>query len=442
MEIIAAGLAPAPYDAVIVDTAPTGHTLRLLAAPDTVGVGRRASSTPCRQEHRIIRERFARAGRPEAADRVIALIAGDARDTGELLARLAADRLRLGHAAGAAVARRERRRRRRARRAPAFACATSSSTASFRDGARLSDLRPASGERAARDRAHSAYARTGRRVRVVAARTRRARGVAALARLGWRSTAPARGRHGNRRSAASRRPLHSALAARRRRIAPEDLARSDGASLLFFGGKGGAGKTTAAAAAAVRLARAIRRRACCCCQPIRRIRSPTCSARRSAIVPTRIPRRAAEPARPRARRRRRARRTARAISRRRSRRSWPAPDRRNVGQWPDSACGRAADGSRAAGDRRAVRHADRRRGAARRTTLIVVDTAPTGHALRLLEMPDAARDWVQVLLRMLLKYRSLVRPGAPGGGARRALEVGPRSCSDRCTIAPRRASSS
>ena len=34
-----------------------------------------------------------------------------------------------------------------------------------------------------------------------------------------------------------------------------------------------------------------------------------------------------------------------------------------------------------------------------------------GHALRLLEMPDAAREWVQVLLRVLLKYRSLVRPG-------------------------------
>ena len=31
--------------------------------------------------------------------------------------------------------------------------------------------------------------------------------------------------------------------------------------------------------------------------------------------------------------------------------------------------------------------------------------------LRLLELPDAAREWVQVLLRVLLKYRSLVRPG-------------------------------
>jgi len=43
--------------------------------------------------------------------------------------------------------------------------------------------------------------------------------------------------------------------------------------------------------------------------------------------------------------------------------------------------------------------------------LIVVDTAPTGHALRLLEMPDAARDWVQALMRMLLKYRTVIGPG-------------------------------
>ena len=45
---------------------------------------------------------------------------------------------------------------------------------------------------------------------------------------------------------------------------------------------------------------------------------------------------------------------------------------------------------------------------------ILVDTAPTGHALRLLEMPDAARQWLQLLLRVLLKYRALVRPGQLG----------------------------
>jgi arsenite-transporting ATPase len=43
--------------------------------------------------------------------------------------------------------------------------------------------------------------------------------------------------------------------------------------------------------------------------------------------------------------------------------------------------------------------------------IVVVDTAPTGHALRLLQMPDTAREWVQVLLRLLLKYRAIVRPG-------------------------------
>ena len=62
--------------------------------------------------------------------------------------------------------------------------------------------------------------------------------------------------------------------------------------------------------------------------------------------------------------------------------------------------------------------------------VIVVDTAPTGHALRLLEMPDAAREWVQVLLRVLLKYRSLVRPGqlAASSSRSRSRSASCRSC--------------
>lgn len=43
---------------------------------------------------------------------------------------------------------------------------------------------------------------------------------------------------------------------------------------------------------------------------------------------------------------------------------------------------------------------------------IVTDTAPTGHALRLLEMPAVLRDWTQALMAILLKYREVVRPGA------------------------------
>jgi arsenite-transporting ATPase len=41
----------------------------------------------------------------------------------------------------------------------------------------------------------------------------------------------------------------------------------------------------------------------------------------------------------------------------------------------------------------------------------VVDTAPTGHALRLLELVPKAREWLQVLLQILLKYRRVTGLG-------------------------------
>ncbi|HYO74961.1 MAG TPA: ArsA family ATPase, partial [Thermoanaerobaculia bacterium] len=45
---------------------------------------------------------------------------------------------------------------------------------------------------------------------------------------------------------------------------------------------------------------------------------------------------------------------------------------------------------------------------------IVVDTAPTGHFLRLLDLPKAAGEWVREFMRLLLRYRDLIPAGSLG----------------------------
>ena len=53
-------------------------------------------------------------------------------------------------------------------------------------------------------------------------------------------------------------------------------------------------------------------------------------------------------------------------------------------------------------------------GEAREWDLVVMDTAPTGHALRLLEMPGLMQDWVRALMSILLKYQGVARLGDLG----------------------------
>lgn len=44
--------------------------------------------------------------------------------------------------------------------------------------------------------------------------------------------------------------------------------------------------------------------------------------------------------------------------------------------------------------------------------IFVLDTAPTGHLIRFLEMPDIVRSWLTTATKMLLKYRGVVSLGA------------------------------
>jgi arsenite-transporting ATPase len=43
---------------------------------------------------------------------------------------------------------------------------------------------------------------------------------------------------------------------------------------------------------------------------------------------------------------------------------------------------------------------------------VIVDTAPTGHFLRLLDLPATAGEWVREFMRILLRYRELIAPGS------------------------------
>jgi len=393
------------YDLIVVDTAPTGHTLRLLAAPETVAAVA-AVLDALQREHRLIREQLGRVGRPEAADRLISLLAAQARETAERL---------------------------RDPRQTAFHWVTLPEDLSLaesedaiaaleRTGMTVAEIvvnrvLPPSGpcpvcdrRRADEQRVLAAIRRRlGRRrhVGVIPEVLREPRGVRALASLA-RDIRDAPSIFGHETSAMSHQPsIALSLPGDAETVAAESLAAFRGASLLFFGGKGGVGKTTVAAAAALRLARAGRKR--------RVLLLSTDPAHSLAdVFKTAI-----------------------------------GDATRNIAGAPVNLAVRELDAAAALGVRRtefesaiaemtAAMGADGVAGAEGRAAelmklappgidelfgmlsvvdaradydVVVVDTAPTGHALRLLEMPEAAREWVHVLLRVLLKYRSLVRPG-------------------------------
>ena len=415
-------LRSSPDDVIVVDTAPTGHTLRLLAAPRTVAAVAEVLDA-LQAEHRIIRRQLARVGRPEAADQLIALVAEQARETGELLR----DRTRTTFCW---VTLAERLSLAESEDGIAALDANGMSAAEIvvnrvlpnGDRCRVCDRR-----RADERRVIAQIARRlgrGRRLRMVPADRHEPRGMKALQAIGThlvgrgghqgprlQSGADADPRVGQKVEADPRVGPQVSLPGGARTTRAESLDIFRGARLIFVGGKGGVGKTTVSAATAVRLARAHpnRRMLLLSTDPAHSIADAfdATSAESIGDTPKTIPGgprnlfvRELD--------------AARALAARRA-------DLEEAVEEIASAfgAGEVATGRGGAAELMdlAPPGVDELFGVltvidARETyDMIIVDTAPTGHALRLLELPETAREWVQVLLRMLLKYKTLVRPG-------------------------------
>jgi arsenite-transporting ATPase len=392
-----------PYDAVVVDTAPTGHTLRLLAMPETLA---RIAGVlgDMLAKHRFLGQSLAGAHRDDAADALVAEIDGEARALHALLrdrtrasftwvllpepVALAEtlDAVRALDAAGIAVDEIVVNRL----TSPAPGCTLCAGRAASEAGVV----------------ARARRALPGRRVRLVAAADAEPRGLAALRRLAA-APAPKLGRP----RARSR--------SRRRRSAVEappwlDLLAPVGTRVLAFLGKGGVGKTSAAAAVALGLAAR---------RPDARVlilsTDPAHSLADVLEIPLGDDERAVSGA-------------PGLVARELDAEAAFQVRRERYEKAVDELFDGVLRGSRfdVAYDRRVVRELmdlappglDELFGVLTlvdsllRTDppphdMVIVDTAPTGHALRLLAMPAGALEWVHALLAILLKYRAVMGLG-------------------------------
>jgi arsenite-transporting ATPase len=413
--------AAGPWDHIVVDTAPTGHTLRLLAMPATLS--RIAVVLDDMQaKHRFLAESLGGRYHPDAADTLVEEIAAAGRD----LAALLRDRARM--------------------RVTWVLLPEALSLAEARDGVAALDASgihvddvlvnrvtpPPEGPCALCDGRRAVEAdilratrtelgdrepgRTPRLFRVAPGLEREPRGVAALRTLAGRIT--------DLDSAGPRAPRTHGRARRAAGAGPGDdrwlsVIASPGRALVLFAGKGGVGKTTCAAAVALALAAHPK--------PPRVLLLSTDPAHSLADVldvevgdePTTVP--GAPPAlRAReidaaalfAARRRRYLETVDAVfdALRGGSRFDPTYDRVVVEDLIDL----APPGLDELLGILTVTDALGLDGGAPACDLAVVDTAPTGHALRLLAMPEAALEWVHAFMTILLKYRSVMGLGELG----------------------------
>jgi arsenite/tail-anchored protein-transporting ATPase len=383
-------LAAGGYDEVIVDTAPTGHTLRLLAMPETLARLAQVLSD-LQQKHRWMSRSLGGRYLPDSSDAVMAGIERQAEELRALLRDpersafrwiLLPEELPLREAQDGAAALERMGARvaevvvNRMTQAPRGACDLCHARRS--EEARVLGL------------VRDAFPRTP--LRLLPALDVEPRGLRALRRLSTlRAQPPPRSRRGGRRL---RLPESSGW------MPP------DGVQLVLFGGKGGVGKTTCAAACALRLAEAGRRVLLLSIDPAHSLGdaldAPLSDEARE-MAPGVLARELD---------------ADRAFAARRE------EYRRSVDELFDALRGGARFD--ASFDRLVVQDLidlappgldelfglfgviEALQGG---FETVVVDTAPTGHALRLLELPDKALGWVHALLGILLKYRRIIGLG-------------------------------
>ena len=400
------------FDEVVVDTAPTGHTLRMLDMPETLfGIARVFDSM--REKHRVMVQALRGSSHHEPEDAVIQELAADARMLARILrdpesTRISwvtlpepmslsetTDALKALHGRGMTVAE----------------LIVNRLTPPSLTTGRPIRCRHCDARRAFEARALALAADLTPPLVPLYERDSEPQGVHALRRIGDELNTPAPLRRARARSSPSfSAPLHGNA------VAVDDLA-SPSTRLLMFGGKGGAGKTTCAAAAAVAAA-------------------ARCPSRRVLVISTDpahslgdafglrlsdAPARIALASGDLMAREMDAARVFTAIKHKYSTAIDALFDRL------------AGGGSMDAAHDRTVMHrlielappgldelaatieiTEAIAGDDPRWDLAVVDTAPTGHALRLLEMPALVQDWTRALMTILLKYQPVTGLGELG----------------------------
>ena len=397
------------YDLIVVDTAPTGHTLRLLSMPDTLRAVARVFDD-MQAKHRLVVEAIRGRWTPDAEDALIEWIDRNGRELHALL-----------------------RDRTRARVSwvtlpePMAVAETADASAALATEDiplaeiivnRLVPIRDRPCPCCARRRAleYGAVVDLGRRLPGTAlvrvnARVQEPAGVSALAGLGKEIARGARAL--TEPAKAPRRKWRATIPTA---TAAAGCIIGEDARLVLFGGKGGVGKTTCAAAASLAIARRARHRdvllvstdpahslgdafGCVLSDRARSIpRAPEHLLVREIDAAAAFRNVRAQYASAIDRFFDRLTRGAAALD---------AGHDRRVMQGLVDLAPPGIDELAAIIEVTAVLESDP-------DVIVVMDTAPTGHALRLLEMPALVQDWAKALMSMLLKYQPVTGVGELG----------------------------